>query len=54
MSAMHLYLAVLRWTVTAGAILAALVALVLWWRRPRGEVWATKWQEPEDGWGIFV
>lgn len=52
MSAMHLLLLALRWTALAAAVLAALLALLLW-RRPH-EVWATRWQEHDDGWGMFV
>lgn len=52
MSAMHLLLLVLRWTALAAAVLCAILALLLWRRPP--EVWATRWDEPDDGWGTFV
>lgn len=42
MSAMALWLDVLRWTATAVAVVAVVLALLLWWRRPR-EVVAKHW-----------
>lgn len=46
-SAMHLLLGVLRWTATGAAVGAAVLAVLLWRRRPAAH--GPAWSEPDDG-----